>query len=369
MNDEPDTQTHTMYPANDMIDFIKSEVPDFRIYEYAYEDGTYYFYGNPINDPKSVLQRLWVPLNSMGYFVQMSYELGENVLIIGPMVEQKERVWINAVLAAITVVSTMFVGSLMFGVDPFSNPSDILKGFPFTFAIMFVLGSHEMGHYTVAKLYGMKTSLPYFIPFPSIVGTMGAVIKNKGPIPSRKALFDVGMAGPVVGLIASVVVTVIGLSLPPITTIVPEDALFINLELPPLFIILGNITGGLAEDIIMHPVAFAGWVGMLVTALNLIPAGQLDGGHIIRAMLGPRAEYISALMPFILLSLGLFVYFVMEQNGTMWVFWGLFIALFAASGHPEPLDDSKDIDRGRMMLGILVFAAGLLCFTLSPIQM
>jgi membrane-associated protease RseP (regulator of RpoE activity) len=352
-----------------IIEIIRSEVPDYKIYEHAYEDGVYFLYGNLTNETKDILKRLWVPLSNMGYDVQMSYELGEHVLIVSPIVEQKERIWINVLLASITFFTTMFVGSFMFGADPFSKPIEIFKGLPFTLAIMFVLGSHEMGHYFVAKIHGMKTSLPYFIPFPSIVGTMGAVIKNKGPIPSRKALFDVGVAGPVVGLIASIAVTAIGLSLPPVILALPENGLLLNLSLPPLFLFIDTLLGGIGENIIIHPVAFAGWVGMLVTALNLIPAGQLDGGHMLRSMLGPRADFVSGIMPFILLSVGFFVYYVMHENGAMWIFWGLFIMLFATGGHPEPLDDADEIGSLRKSLGILVFAAGLLCVTLSPIQM
>ncbi len=169
-----------------IIDIIRSEVPDFKIYEYVYEDGVHFLYGHLKNEPNDILKRLWVPLNNMGYDVQMSYELGENVLIVSPIVEQKERIWINVVLASITFFTTMFVGSSMFGAEPFSNPFEIIKGLPFTLAIMFVLGSHEMGHYFMAKIHGMKTSLPYFIPFPSIVGTMGAVIKIKVQSPVGK---------------------------------------------------------------------------------------------------------------------------------------------------------------------------------------
>lgn len=351
----------------DMLEFIRSEVPDFKIYEYSYEDGAYFFSGNPTNDPKDIIKRLWTSLYSMGYGTQMVYELGEHILVVAPIEEKPERIGWNVVLATITVFTTMFFGSMFFGVDPFSHPEQIIAGLPFTLAIMFVLGSHEMGHYIVAKLHGMKTSLPYFIPFIGI-GTMGAIIKHRGPIPSRTALFDVGIAGPIVGLVASIIVTAIGLSLPPLD-IVPQDGfLYYKLSLPVLFNFIASFVGGMNNEMIIHPVAFAGWVGMLVTALNLIPAGQLDGGHIMRAMLGPRAAYISAVVPFVLLSMSLFIYFVMQQNGFMWLFWGLLISLFAVAGHPEPLEDSDYLNRSRMVLGILIFLAGLLCITLIPIQ-
>ena len=367
MNHTEDNGTDKQDIESAILEIIESEVPDFRIYEYALEDGSYFFYGNPIDDPKDVIRRLWVPILSMGYEIRMVYELGEYVLVISPVTRKKERIWINVVLAAITVFTTMFFGSMFFGVDPFSNPTATLKGLPFTLAIMFVLGSHEMGHYLIARMHGMKTSLPYFIPFFGI-GTMGAIIKHRGPIPSRTALFDVGIAGPIVGLVASIIVIAIGLSLPPLDIVPQDDFIFYKLSLPVLFTFIASFVGGVADDMIIHPVAFAGWVGMLVTALNLIPAGQLDGGHMLRAMIGPRSAYVSAVVPFILLSLSLFIYFVMQQNGGMWLFWGLIITLFAAAGHPEPLEDSDYLGSSRILLGLLVFGVGLLCVTLVPIQ-
>jgi membrane-associated protease RseP (regulator of RpoE activity) len=366
-NHTEDNETARQELESAIFQIIESEVPDFRIYEYAIENGSYFFYGNPVNDPKDVIRRLWVPISSMGYDIRMVYELGEYILVISPITLKKERIWINVVLAAVTVFTTMFFGSMLFGVDPFSHQEQIIKGLPFTLAIMFVLGSHEMGHYVVARLHGMKTSLPYFIPFIGI-GTMGAIIKHRGPIPSRTALFDVGIAGPIVGLVASVIVIAIGLSLPPLDIVLQDDFIFYKLSLPVLFTLIASLVGGVADDMVIHPVAFAGWVGMLVTALNLIPAGQLDGGHMLRAMLGPKSAYVSAVVPFVLLSLSLFIYFVLQQNGGMWLFWGLFIILFAVAGHPEPLEDSDHLSTGRIMLGLLVFAAGLLCVTLVPIQ-
>jgi membrane-associated protease RseP (regulator of RpoE activity) len=118
----------------------------------------------------------------------------------------------------------------------------------------------------------------------------------------------------------------------------------------------------------MHPIAFAGWVGMLVTALNLIPAGQLDGGHVLRAMIGERAKEVSRVMPFILVSLGFYVTYILEQDGFLWVLWGLFLSFFAAAGHPKPLEDDIPLGKGRMALGIITFILGLLCFTLVPFQ-
>ena len=155
---------------------------------------------------------------------------------------------------------------------------------------MAVLGSHEMAHYVMAKYYGMEVSLPYFIPFPVFIGTMGAVIRYKGPVPNRKALFDVGIAGPLAGLLLSVAVTLIGFNLKLPSSKHLSDSLMFNLGLPPFLYLSRTLSGAKGGN--LHPVAFAGWVGMLITLLNLLPAGQLDGGHLIRAMLGKKADNI-----------------------------------------------------------------------------
>src|SRR5659263_155054 len=193
----------------------------------------------------------------------------------------------------------------------------------------------------------MRTSLPYFSPFPHMIGTMGAVIKHKGPIPNRKALFDVGVSGPLIGLIVSVIVTIIGLLQPPIVQ--APEGISIELGIPLLFELITRIVPN-GATMMMHPIAFAGWVGMLVTALNLIPAGQLDGGHVLRAMIGERAKVISRVMPFILVSLGFYVTYILERDGFLWVLWGLFLSFFAAAGHPKPLDDDIPLGKGSCLL-------------------
>ncbi|MGP8321367.1 MAG: site-2 protease family protein [Methanosarcinaceae archaeon] len=334
----------------------------FQIYDAVENNGTLFFYGTPKKDTNVIFQKLWVPFAERGYQFALKYELGEHILIASPFVEKRERVWINVVLAIATIFTTMIAGAGMFGVDLASTPSQFTKGLPFTIAIMTVLGSHEMGHYIAARMYGMRTSLPYFIPFPSFIGTMGAIIKHRGPIPSRQALFDVGVAGPLIGLVASVFVTIIGLNLPPVVPL--QDVMMMELQNPPLFTLLVNLVGSVGEFI--HPVAFAGWVGMLVTLLNLLPSGQLDGGHVLRAMMGENAKYVSSIMPYVLLIIGMYVSFVMKQSGFIWIFWALFLSFFAAAGHPTPLNDEIELDNNRMAIGVVTFVLGFFCFTLVP---
>ncbi|GFO98039.1 peptidase M50 [groundwater metagenome] len=340
--------------------------PYFSIYEIRQQDGKIYFFGLPKKDIRIIYQELWTVFAEKGFEFSVGYELGEHVLMASPFGPVKERRWINVALLIATFFTTMFVGSLLYGADLENAPFDILKGIPFTIAIMTVLGAHEAGHYFVAKKHGMRTSLPYFIPIPTIIGTMGAVIKHRGPIPGRKALFDVGVSGPLIGLFASVVVTVIGLLQPPLQFTQEEHA--IALGIPPLF---GFIMGFFPtpDSFVMNPIAFAGWAGMLVTALNLIPVGQLDGGHVLRAMMGEKASRVSAVLPSVLFFIGAYLIIFLKTNGFVWIFWSVFLLIFSAAGHPRPLNDDIPLDRKRMIIGVLTFALGLLCITPVPIQM
>jgi membrane-associated protease RseP (regulator of RpoE activity) len=338
----------------------------FSIYDTRHEDGSIYFFGIPKEDVRIIYQKLWQVFMEKGYQFSAKYELGEHIIVASPFKPTKERRWINLVLAIATVITTMVVGSFLFGADPITLPSEVLKGLPFTIAIMTVLGAHEAGHYLIAKKHGMHTSLPYFIPFPNIIGTMGALIKHRGPIPNRRALFDVGISGPLIGLIVSVIVTVIGLLQPPLTQ--NPGGFQIQLGIPLLFEFISRIIP-IGEESIMHPIAFAGWVGMFVTALNLIPAGQLDGGHVLRAMIGEKARHVSTIIPFLLIMLGFYVSYFMNSDGFLWVLWGLFLSFFAAAGHPKPLNDEIPLGSWRMALGVFTFILGVLCFTLVPFQM
>ncbi|VVB85107.1 Peptidase family M50 [uncultured archaeon] len=341
--------------------------PFFSIYEIRQHDGNIYFYGLPKKDIRTIYRELWAVFAKNGFEFQAGYELGENVLVASPFRKVKERRWINVVLLLATFFTTMLVGSYLYGANPEIAPSDILKGIPFTIAIMTVLIAHEAGHYFVAKKHGMQTSLPYFIPFPTIIGTMGAVIRHRGTIPSRKALFDVGISGPLIGLFASVVVTVIGLLQSPIPQASGDNIIQVQLGIPPLFGFI-QVLLGISDSSSIHPIAFAGWAGMLITALNFIPAGQLDGGHVLRAMIGEKASRVSAVLPVVLFLIGAYVTIFMNVDGFMWIFWSVLLLLFSAGGHPRPLNDDIPLDRRRMVLGVLTFALALMCITPVPIQ-
>jgi membrane-associated protease RseP (regulator of RpoE activity) len=289
--------------------------------------------------------------------VELKKYYGELVLEIKKR-KKGERIWINILLLFLTFLSTTIMGINFYG------EINIVGGLLFSFSIMFVLGSHEMGHYLMAKRRNMHTSLPYFIPFPSLIGTLGAFIKHRGAIPDRRALFDVGVSGPIVGVIASIIVVAIGLSLPFTPSTTGE---ILELGTPPLFELIAYLTNFRGDFI--HPIAIAGWVGMLVTFLNMSPVGQLDGGHVLRAMIGSKAEIASRTVPFLLIALGGILEYFYKVYSPIWVFWGLITLFFSMQQHPEPVDDLTPLDRKRVIIGIIAFIIAALCFTPIPIQL
>jgi len=281
----------------------------FQVYEVRTSGPVIKYYGEPKVDSKTLFTHLWNDFAQRGYDIELRREHGEYVLLAIPVSNADEKKHVNVILAIATVFAIMLTGAVLFyGVNPLAQPLLIYKGLPFAAAVMFVLGSHELAHYLVAKRRGMRASLPFFIPLPFIspVGTLGALIQLKGAIPDRKSLFDVGVAGPLVGLTAAVIVTIVGLLLPPIT---PGTALMptVALGVPILFALIEKVVPVASTS--LHPIAFAGWVGMLITSLNLLPVGQLDGGHIARALSGEKTAYISAAVPLIPMTGGIYYSF------------------------------------------------------------
>ncbi|MGA1864132.1 MAG: site-2 protease family protein [bacterium] len=229
------------------------------------------------------------------------------------------------------------------------DPLKIWMGWPFAIPLMMILMAHEMGHYIFALKYKIRATLPYFIPFPNIIGTMGAVIKMKSRIPDRKALMDIGMAGPLAGAFLAIPVTIIGLKLSTITTVTASSNLtgVYMLGDSLLFKFLTWIVHGSLPpngNVIIHPMAFAGWVGLLVTFMNLFPASQLDGGHISYALFGPVHKTIGKITCFVFAIMGLFYW--------PWFIWMLFV-FFIGLGHPPPVNDIEPIGTKRRILGIL----------------
>jgi len=255
------------------------------------------------------------------------------------------RTWIHIVLFILTVASTWFTWGLNYCV-----------------AIMLILLGHEMGHYFMSRRYGIRATLPYFLPFPfSPFGTLGAVIRMEGTITSRKSLFDTGVAGPLMSLLLSIPAIAIGLRFSEIipTSQVKEGA--IRLADPLLFSVIQKLVMGDVPknyELMVHPIAYAGWVGLFVTALNLLPVGQLDGGHIAYALFGRKSRII------FFIAIAVMAYITLFHNPG----WLLLLILFILFGlrHPAPLDDQTPLDRKRKLLGGIAYLAFFISFTPSP---
>ncbi len=326
-------------------------------------DGALRFQGRLLVEPERAFTILSERLRPLGYVPQLLRPDQIALLRLAPVAQERgPRYWaLPAVLFVTTVVTTLFVGALTAGVNPLGNPLGLLAGLGYSASIMGILLVHELGHYVTARLYGMKVSLPYFIPIPILpIGTMGAVIRMRSPVRDRRALFDVGIAGPLAGLAVAIPITILGLQLSRLVPEVPNAAG--NLGEPFLFQVVANFTVGPIPKgftILLHPVAYAGWLGFLVTALNLIPAGQLDGGHIAYAVLGRRHDKVALVT--VLALFGMAFYF----QQPMWAVWGILLLSFGYR-HPPPLNDLTPLDPVRRTIGILSWLLFLALITPVP---
>ncbi|NPU85044.1 MAG: site-2 protease family protein [Syntrophaceae bacterium] len=265
----------------------------------------------------------------------------------------------HILLFTATFATTLLAGALQQGVNPLEDPLSVWKGLPFSLTLLFILAAHEFGHYRMARRHGIDVTLPYFIPAPSIIGTFGAFIKMKSPIPNRRVLLDVGAAGPLAGLIVSVPILLAGLYLSDTTTAAPEGQ-GIALGSSLLFSLLTWLVHGSTPDdlnLILHPVAFSGWIGLLVTCLNLLPVGQLDGGHVAYAVLDRRQKYLSAAFVAGLLILGF-------TGWTGWLVWGAILVVMGVR-HPPVLFEWIPLDARRRAIGWITL--GLFVATFIPV--
>ena len=260
-----------------------------------------------------------------------------------------------------TICTTTFVGVEIANASNVallkSEPGILLSGLPYAASLMTILGIHELGHYLAARYYKIRATLPYFIPFPAFLGTFGAFIQMRSPVPNRKALFDVSIAGPLAGFIVTLPVLIWGLAHSTIVSLPEkaEQALNPNALNPNYSLLLAllskltlgiQLTGDRALD--LHPVAVAGLIGLIATALNLIPVGQLDGGHIIHAMFGQRNGIaIGQISRFLLLGLALL------QPG--FLIWAIILFFMPIADEPA-LNDISELDNRRDILGILAMA-------------
>jgi len=306
------------------------------------------------------------------------------------------RYWLHGLLLLATCFTTLVVGAhLEFNfqnnlptfasVDehvPFfpiewvlAHPSRLRFGIPFSAAPLIILNSHEMGHYLLCRYYGVRATLPYFLPAPTLIGTLGAVIRIKAPIRSRAALFDIGVAGPIAGFIMAVAALAVAITFSkPLPLGMPVAEL--HLEYPPIFYFVQSVLRGLGvhsavtvlplSRVYLHPMAVAAWVGMYATALNLLPSGQLDGGHIVYA-LAPRAHrVISWLTVLALVGFGTSAYIADHSNYSWWVWAGLITVMNVLTIRHKQAPDYPGMPGSRWGLAVLAAAMLAVTFTKSP---
>jgi len=313
----------------------------------------------------------------MGEFNQAGERLSPSFPDYKP---QKAKIWINIVLFVVTFISTYIVGltwsaSFIYaeavnelssqgelGAAIFFEPRVMILAGLYVLVLLGILSAHELGHFLTCRHYKLQATWPYFIPAPTLIGTLGAFIKIKSPITRKQQLFDIGVAGPLTSFFLSLPALAYGLSLSRVVPSIPSEGSIVFGE--PLILkiitrlVMPDIPPG--NDIILHPIAFAGWVGILVTAFNLFPVGQLDGGHVIYALIGPRARRIAPLIIIFFLIMGVFFW-------VGWLVWALII-FFLGLRHPRLLDEKEPLSSSRKLIGWLTLVIFLLSFIPDPIK-
>lgn len=352
-------------------------------------------------EPERAHRELSAALKPQKLAVYFREEQGQHIILLAPRTPRPKRAnpWVNLIFFALTLASVVYTG-MLYGMEE-SLPSTLpgwlqaaSGGVPFAAALLSILLAHEFGHYLMARHHGTEVSLPYFLPLPapfSPFGTLGAFIQLKEVPRNKKVLFDVGIAGPLAGLLVAIPVLLLGLSLSEldrlpafvaagdgfslegnsILYLLSKYAVFGQwLPTPPSYagvtpalywlryIFTGAPTPLGGVDVFLHPVAWAGWAGLLVTSLNLIPVGQLDGGHILYALIGKR---IHKLWPFVVVALGILGFFY--SGWWMWTF----LILFLGRATADPQDQITPLDTKRKVLGVLAIVLFFLVFTPLPL--
>jgi membrane-associated protease RseP (regulator of RpoE activity) len=354
-------------------DLLRRNVEDvFHVERQEVRGATFGWGGRLLVSPARALDVIEPRLKRFGYTPFLGRQ-GDLVWIRAvPLadVAERSRSGLNLLLFVLTVLSTLAAGCLVTGsfpfvtFNPFRQPLRLLDGVPFSFTLLAILGTHEFGHYFTARYYGASVSLPFFIPAPPplfLFGTMGAVIRMRSPARDRNSLFDIAVAGPLAGLVVAVPALLLGLQWSRVGMVLPEhggltfgDSLLMRLL---TWMVFGPIPPGM--DVFVHPVALAGWVGLFVTALNLFPVGQLDGGRIAYSLVGGWHRQVSIATFVGLLALGAIF------RSANWIVFGALVLLLMGVHHAPPLDDLTRLSPRRYALGL--FCLILLIALIPPV--
>jgi len=390
------------FPETEVLTSLVSRV--FRVEDVTVGDpekGSQLRYrGHLLNDDSvSAYDQLSAAVKPYGLTPLFRLEKGEQViyLVNSPPKQKPANPWVNVILFVITVFSVMLAGATPDGplpADPVGQILALLRniftGWPFALAMLGILVAHEFGHYLVSRYHKTPATLPYFIPFPfSPLGTMGAAILMKGIPKNKRILFDIGVAGPLAGMLIAIPVLFLGLSMSALNSIEPSANSFIEgnslIYLFAKYAVFGRLLpepasfGGMSPflywvryfftgtpspiggtDVFIHPVAFAGWAGLLVTALNLVPAGTLDGGHVVYSLFGEKARKAFPYIIAIMVLLGIF------WSG--WWLWA-FLLFWLGRVNAETLDQITPLDPKRRLVAFLVIVLFLLVFTPVPFSL
>jgi membrane-associated protease RseP (regulator of RpoE activity) len=330
------------------------------------------FVGKLAHDAESVYGALRERFRSLGYTPVMRREGTSDIIVAqrGVVAAARFNPLLNVILLIATIFTTLLAGAGIAGLNvypvlraawangDFARLVPLLyAGIPFAGTLLFILGVHEMGHYVAARRHGVQVTLPFFIPVPFIgLGTLGAFIQLKSPVENRKALFDVGVAGPLAGFVVAVPLMIIGLLQSEIVRRTGASMFGTSLFLQALTAIVAPHAAN--QAIALSPMALAAWFGLLITGLNLLPMGQLDGGHIAYAVLGRLARPLATVTFFALLVMGFTLW-----NG--WLVWAFF-ALITGLRHPQPLNDITPLGWGRRLLGLFTLLLFFLLITPRP---
>jgi len=318
------------------------------------------FYVTLAPESKNAFLRLMKRLDTIGFIPVLREEEGKYVLrVVNKPPVKSSRISINLLLFLATIGTTLLAG---YFVSPSEWVNPIVGAVTFTISLLAVVGVHELSYKFAANKHGIEATAPYFIPgltWPFGIGTFGAVIQQKSFAPNRDALFDLGISGPLMGFVVAVVVTVIGILVSFPISVIPPEAGYLPSPLIFDFIFRMLVNAGFLQGgpILLHPVAFAGWVGMFVTVTQIIPAGMLDGGHVVRGLFGKKATNILPMIAIIiLLVLDFQLYWLMA----------IVAFFFSMQIHPGPLDDVSKLTTNRKIVAILLVVVFILCIAPSP---